>query len=750
MRANKIRETNIRTFTIPFIVLTFIVVVSALTMSNSIKNYFYEMKKEEALKITKNISAHLTNTGEMVDSIDQLLEENLLTSLKAIGISSNNIDHELLTELADVLELDEVYAYNFDGVIEYSKSGKYIGWKAYEGHPVYNFMISNETMLIEEIRRDSESTLYYKYGYIKTSEESFIQVGILAEKYHDLMESFNLQRILEETMVDDTIVQLFSLDKDSVITASTDKDIIGRKIKDPLIIDDINKGRIHDFIDNNGTQSLYEIFVPLEYKSDKIIAFGIKYSMKDILPVIRTNTLIFLAGAIIVYLSLLFSMLITYTRNKRLIQLAYYDTMTGLPNTESLKKELNEDIIKNKSNRAILMVKCNNIDIINLTYGYKYRDSVLKEMANRLKQLNHRNIRPYRFLESNFVLYIKSYKNKKELPTIIENINDLLNQQFIVNDSKEYYSFSMGVMEFSDDDKSIDELLKDATIALNNVDNSEATNYKYFDKDMELKIQREDIIEKEIRAAINESNTSNIYLVYQPIVDIKNQTIKGFEALARMNSSQFGFVSPVEFIDIAERKQLIVPLSNLILKKACTYISDLLKMGFKDISVAVNISAIHILREDFVSMVLNIIKETEIMGQNLELEITETALMDNYEIVNERLKKLRINNIKISMDDFGTGYSSFSRLAELNIDTVKIDQSFINNITNRNKSSLMVGDIISIAHRLGLKTIAEGVEVQEHMDYLIECHCDMLQGYLFSKPISEEEAIKLLRKCRKV
>lgn len=167
-------------------------------------------------------------------------------------------------------------------------------------------------------------------------------------------------------------------------------------------------------------------------------------------------------------------------------------------------------------------------------------------------------------------------------------------------------------------------------------------------------------------------------------------------------------------------------------------------MGFNHIRVDVNISMIHLLQENFVSSVLDIIEETGIKGENLELELTETVLMENFQIGNERLKELRTNGIQIALDDFGTGYSSFDRIMELSVDTLKIDRYFINGITNSDKDFLITRDLISIAHRLGLKTVAEGVEIQEQKDYLMEYDCDKLQGYLFSKPVTKDEAIKLL------
>jgi len=328
---------------------------------------------------------------------------------------------------------------------------------------------------------------------------------------------------------------------------------------------------------------------------------------------------------------------------------------------------------------------------------------------------------------------------------IKNKLKDLLEKPFKIYGTYEYLTFRIGVIEFNGDGKSVEQLLRDATIALNYADSNETVNFSFFDEEMELRNKREKIIQGELMEVISGENASKIYLVYQPILNLKENRIAGFEALARMNSDHFGYVSPMEFISIAERKQLIVPLSNIIIRRACTFAYDLIKMGFDDIFVAVNISVIHILQEDFTETILGIIKETGIQGHNLELEITETIIMENFAVINERLRELRANGVKISIDDFGTGYSAFARLSELNVDTLKIDQSFIRDITDVNKDSLIARDIISIARRLGLKTVAEGVEHPVQRDYLLEYNCDMMQGYLFSKPVHMEEALALLK-----
>lgn len=738
------RKASIKIYIIPFIIITSIFAIITYTMSYTIKNYFYDLKKEEAMKIARSIYNDMSHTSEAVNIISDLLDNKLKNSLLVAKMNREDYNNEFFVELANTFEIDEIYSYNSDGIIEYSSSGKYIGWVAYEGHPVFDFMKGKEDMLIENIRKDSESDMYYKYGYIKHSDGYFIQIGILAEKAHNILDSIRIQNNLEDMVIGNDIIEISALNSDYVIVASSDVDAIGTHLKDEAAITDISKTNIHDRLINIDSVEQYEIFLPLSYGSENIVAFRILYSLDEMFPAIRTNTQIAIGGLCIVYISLIFSIYSSYKRNKKLIELAYYDSLTGLPNLEFLKQKLNTDLVTNKNKKAILMIKCDNISFMNLSFGYDYGDRVLKELGNRIESLESRNIELFKFTGDKFVLYIKQYKNRDDILEVVMKVKELLTQPIIINKTREHITFKIGIMEYKESHKSADELLKDATIALKYTEASETNNYTFFDEDMESDIQRQEILERELRVVTMEEDASKIYLVYQPIIDSKTNSIRSFEALARMNSKEFGSVSPIEFIQIAESKQLIVPLSNFILRMACSFISSLLKMGLNEIRVAVNISTIHLLQEDFVSTVLGIVEETGINGRNLELELTETIMMDNFEIIKERLKELRTYGIQISLDDFGTGYSSIDRLIELKVDTLKIDQYFIKNINEGNKDSQITEDIISIAHRLGLKTVAEGVELEVQKNYLLEYKCDSLQGYLFSKPVSEVEVIKLL------
>ncbi|MFP4457325.1 MAG: EAL domain-containing protein, partial [Clostridia bacterium] len=201
---------------------------------------------------------------------------------------------------------------------------------------------------------------------------------------------------------------------------------------------------------------------------------------------------------------------------------------------------------------------------------------------------------------------------------------------------------------------------------------------------------------------------------------------------------------PLEFIHIAEKANLIIPLGNKLLRSACIFINKLEAKGINT-KIAVNISGIQLLDEEFSENVIKILDETNINPEKLELEITESILLNNFDLINERLKELRSNGIDIALDDFGKGYSSFFRLDELNVNSLKIDKSFIDKITIRSEDRLITSELIGMAHKFNLKVVAEGVESKDELDYLKENNCDIIQGYLFSKPLTESKIITLLR-----
>ena len=264
---------------------------------------------------------------------------------------------------------------------------------------------------------------------------------------------------------------------------------------------------------------------------------------------------------------------------------------------------------------------------------------------------------------------------------------------------------------------------------------------------MKLKdiVTRENNIRDELLKGITDDNSKAIHLQYQPILNIKTGKISGFEALARFNSKNLGLVPPSEFIPIAEEMQLIVPIGLRVVYNACKFIKRLEMDGFNHINVMVNVSVIELLRDEFVGNIKTLIEDAEINSKNLGMELTESIIMDDFDMINEKLYKLKEIGIQLSIDDFGTGYSSLARESELHISGLKIDKYFIDKILEQKPDRVIASDIISMAHKLGHLVVAEGVETKEQYQYLIDNNCDFIQGYYFSKPLDEEDAVKKLK-----
>jgi EAL domain-containing protein (putative c-di-GMP-specific phosphodiesterase class I) len=265
-----------------------------------------------------------------------------------------------------------------------------------------------------------------------------------------------------------------------------------------------------------------------------------------------------------------------------------------------------------------------------------------------------------------------------------------------------------------------------------------------FDESMQQEVSRHSDIVEILRHAIEQDE---VYLVYQPQFEITSERIIGFEALMRIRSKKLGPISPSEFIPIAEESGLINELGSWALRQACIFNKELQNCGFPPCTVAVNVSTIQLNQKNFISMVADILEETNLSPEYLELEITESAVVSSFEDTVALLEKLHVIGVKISLDDFGTGYSSLNYLTQMPINTLKIDKAFIDKINNNPKDNYVAEAIISLAHNLNVKVIAEGVEDNIQLSLLREKHCDLIQGYLFSKPLEPRDLKRALEAC---
>ena len=746
MKKDKLKGVDIRYFLVPFFILLLLFSFVTYSAVNNAIEEKYSSFEEQAISIAESYSHALVYSHDARDIITDLLDEKLMVAIQAVSMIEDKYDDAALSVIGDRFLVDEIHLYNEEGEIIFSKGGNYLGWKAYEGHPVHDFMVSDHKLLVEEIRKDSESDNYYKYAYIKNEDGTFVQIGILADTINNFLRDFEIHDLMASLSNRDDIVNVLFTNTDFQVIASSLTEYTGKIIADDEIKEQTSKGYRYASKTTLNDQDVFQVWVPVFHGEVMHGVLSVIWSTnelkKEIVIMLSNTTMLFLAVILVLGIILYYA----YRKNKSYIMIAYYDKLTGLPNPHYLIEYL-EDEVKNLNGKkkAIFLLNCRNFDTINMTYGFNYGNDIIVQIADKVKGLIESKDKLFRFGADRFVLVVNDYKSKDQLTALAESIVDMFKHP-LTDNKQQYIDVELGIVEIKHGNLHADKLLQDATLALDSIDEKTNERICFYEEIMESAVVRQDKIEKALISIIKNEDNNSLTLHFQPKWSLKENCLIGFESLARLNIEGLGNISPIEFIDIAEKRMLIYDLGKQILHKACKFIKKLNNMGYHDIKVSVNISVIQLLRDEFVQDLIEIIESSEIDKRSLILEITESIIMENFDLINEKLQAIKKSGISISLDDFGTGFSSLSRLCDLNIDYVKIDRHFINNISKANEEMLITADIISMSHKFGLIVVAEGVEHDEQKRYLEENGCDILQGYLISKPLAEERAIEFLYK----
>jgi PAS domain S-box-containing protein len=425
-----------------------------------------------------------------------------------------------------------------------------------------------------------------------------------------------------------------------------------------------------------------------------------------------------------------------------------HNRWTGLYNRDYLVSLLKKEIkLKKKSKKALIGINLSMVQLLTVNYGFQYSLNLIIRAAEALRQHCAANRLLFQPRENRFVFYLFDYKDQSELIEFSNAIIETLESLFLT----ERIGGGIGILEIehSDQEVDIDLLLRRLVIASERfVSLSEkAFEICFYDAELEALVNRErDIMEALNHIAVDEPTNDELFLQYQPILNLRTGSICGFEALARLKTEKLGLVSPLEFISIVEKTKLIIPIGEKVMSKAFRFLNKLKAHGYDEISVSINVSVIELLNPAFTSRLFALISEMQVNPKNIGIEITESIFASDFECINKVIEKLRDAGLQIAIDDFGTGYSSLARERELTVDCMKIDKHFIDKLLCTDLNKTITSDIISISHKLGHCTIAEGVEHEIQLQYLKEHNCDRIQGYLISKPLDEEEAIEFLKK----
>lgn len=434
-------------------------------------------------------------------------------------------------------------------------------------------------------------------------------------------------------------------------------------------------------------------------------------------------------------------------QSRTIHELIYVDSLTGLSNRFAISEEIKETTQNPSDNiDMLLFIDVDNFKNINDTFGHDFGDMVIQQTGLKLKSLESKDMMIGRFGGDEFIILCRNLPDSKDVDSKVEAIKSLFDSSIIINGIQLFLTVSIGVVLHPTHGDNETELMKKADLALYEAKRRGKDRYILFDTSMSMDLEGKLRFQTELKKAV--ANQS-FYLNYQPIIHTYTGDVRAFEALIRWKSPIYGQVSPIKLIENAEELGLIVEIGDMVLRKACRFISGLRMESGKDIKVSVNVSPMQLVYDDFYQRVIKIMDEENCGPDAVAFEMTETALIKSLDTALDTIEALRTAGYGMSLDDFGTGYSSLRYFKDLPISCLKIDKAFIQDIATGSYKRKFVQSILLIAKEKGIPVVAEGVENEEDYTVLRSIGCDSIQGYYFSKPLDEADAIDYMVKQQK-
>jgi diguanylate cyclase (GGDEF)-like protein/PAS domain S-box-containing protein len=571
-------------------------------------------------------------------------------------------------------------------------------------------LIANLQSLVKKRTEELENL----YALTQTTLES-TQEGILAAGLEEQILMYN-QKFLKQWGISEEILKSEKSGTVFQKLAEFVKDPIHfLKIMGDLAIEPKTKD-IKEWQLNSG--SIFELYAHPQYLHDKIN--GVVYSFRDITE--------------------------RKTLEKQLLHQATHDALTTLPNRALLVDRINQAIGHAKRfdlRVAVLLLDLDSFKEVNDSYGHKAGDLLLKCQAKRLAEFIRANDTVARLGGDEFVVVLVSQPLETDFVVFLNKLIEVFADPCKIEDHEIISTASIGVSIYPQDGEDVDTLLKNADAALYHAKEMGCNRFQFYMEEFNKRILQKAELKLELAQALHRKELS---LDYQPLVDLKTGSIIGIEALLRWNHPTMGIISPMTFIPVAEESGLIIPIGEWVLRNACAQAKiwhD--TSAFPFIKISINISVKQFRQRNFVSLIRHVLEETGLKSECLELEITESLIMGSVTDVIEKMLELKNMGVRFAIDDFGTGYSGLSYLKHFPFDTVKIDKTFMDNITTDPNNASIVEAIISMTKNMGIDVLAEGIEHAEQVSFLREHHSNQVQGYYFSQPLSEKDCSALLK-----
>jgi diguanylate cyclase (GGDEF)-like protein/PAS domain S-box-containing protein len=431
---------------------------------------------------------------------------------------------------------------------------------------------------------------------------------------------------------------------------------------------------------------------------------------------------------------------------EKIRQLAYYDVLTGLPNRGMFLERLHQTLSQAQRDREkvnLIFLDLDNFKDVNDTQGHDVGDQLLKSVAERLSVCMRDSDVLARLGGDEFVVVCPSLATQDSIAAIVQRIQAVFTDPFELQGRQVYTSASIGIAVYPDDSLDATTLFRCADTAMYQAKNEGRAQFRFFSPELNQKIMQRVELENSLRQGLEKQE---FFLHYQPLWDLKTSKMAGVEVLLRWQSSDYGLMQPSTFISLLEDSGLINNVGEWVLRTACVQMREWTISEHRDLKMAVNISGKQMKHPKFLEMLTTIIQETGVDPHNLELEFTESVIMDNVENTVEIFRKLKEMGIQLSIDDFGTGYSSLNYLKHFPVDRIKIDRSFVSDVYNNQSDAAIIEAIVSMAQSLSLRVVAEGVENSDQLHSLSQLGCDEVQGYYLAMPMHAEALAEKLGK----
>lgn len=624
--------------------------------------------------------------------------------------------------------------YNLIRVMNKAEKGDFSSRCDYKSKDELGLLASNYNNMLKKLRNSYEE-LSAVYEELSATEEE------LRSQYEELIENKEALELSEARYkyaldgINDVVWE-FDIETNKFFASDKWFSIIGYSIKDNDITQLIKKAVFPRYRERlyNDIKKHIELGTPC-FETEIRVTTG-SGEIKWILN--RGRIIKDVNNKPLKYSGIISDVTVKVNSERKIRQLAYFDTLTGLPNRTNFINELDSEMKfyeTNDKSGAVLFVDLDDFKRVNDSLGHDEGDKLLKTIGDKFSDIIDGKNSVFRFGGDEFLILLRDISGADEVINLVNNLINIFNSGFELYNKQIFITCSIGICMFPKDGKNNNAILKNADTAMYRAKETGKNRYEFYNEKMSEGLTRYIQIEKAIRHAIDKGE---IYLCYQPQVELKTGKIVGTEALLRLNNQELGFISPGEFIPVAEKSGLIIPIGEWVMETAFKQNMEWIEKGYGEKRISVNVSSVQLKQNNFLDNIKKYIKDACIPSELVEIEITESVLMESLETNVEILRQLRDFGVRTSLDDFGTGYSSLNYLRMIPIDTLKIDKSFIDDICFNNKQESIVDGIVKIAHDLGIEVVVEGVETVEQLHILKGKRCNIIQGYIFSKPMTAE------------